>query len=90
MFGRAVAANSNVADFAMNYGLGGMVLTKGTEFQPKGTLSWGGLPNLKWFVHPDKQIAGLYATQVMPAGDAKNNEFSQVYFKEVARLAEAL
>jgi CubicO group peptidase (beta-lactamase class C family) len=88
-FGRAVAANSNVADMGMNYGLGGMVITKDSDAQPKGTLSWGGLPNLKWFVHPEKQIAALYATQVMPAGDVKNNQFSVEYFKEVWRLANS-
>jgi CubicO group peptidase (beta-lactamase class C family) len=84
----AAAANAAPASFGMNYGLGGMVLTKASDILPVGTLSWGGLPNLKWFIHPQKQIAALYYTQVMPAGDAKNNALSSEYFKEVIKLVD--
>jgi CubicO group peptidase (beta-lactamase class C family) len=83
----ATAANASPAAAGLNYGLGGMVLTKGSPFLPEGTLSWGGLPNLKWFIHPQLQIAALYFTQVMPAGDVKNTLLSGQFFKEVIRLS---
>lgn len=83
----ATAANASPGAAGISYGLGGMVMTKETPFLPEGTLSWGGLPNLKWFLHPKMQIAALYATQVMPAGDAKNTALSGQFFKEVIRLS---
>jgi len=90
VLGRAVAAaNAAPADAGMNYGLGGSVLTKDSDILPDGTLSWGGLPNLKWFLHPEKQVAAFYATQVMPFGDLKNNWLSGEYFKEVLKIHEA-
>jgi len=83
----ATAANAaSPSDVGTNYGCGGMVLTKDSEALPAGSLTWGGLPNLKWFLHPQKQIAALYFTQVMPAGDAKNNELSGEFFKEVIKM----
>ncbi|KAF2673222.1 beta-lactamase [Microthyrium microscopicum] len=86
--GGAVAANAaNPSDAGINYGLGGMVQVKTSAFLPGGTLSWGGLPNLKWFIHPELGIAAMYATQVMPSGDAKNLDLSRKYFKEIIRLS---
>jgi CubicO group peptidase (beta-lactamase class C family) len=88
--GRAIAAaNASPAQAGMNYGLGGMVLTKDSETLPNGTLSWGGLPNLKWFLHPELGVAAIYATQVMPHGDIKQNWLSTEYFKEVLKLNAA-
>lgn len=84
----AAAANVSLTDLGVNYGLGGLVLSKDTDVLPAGTLSWGGLPNLKWFVNHEKGIAGLYFTQVMPHGDAKNIELSNEFFKFVIKLHE--
>jgi CubicO group peptidase (beta-lactamase class C family) len=88
--GRAAAAANAAAptSVGMNYGLGGMVLTKASEVLPEGTLSWGGLPNLKWCIHPTKGFAAFYATQVMPSGDVKNNWLSSEFFKEVQKIHE--
>jgi CubicO group peptidase (beta-lactamase class C family) len=87
---RAVAsANAAPADAGMNYGLGGSVLTKPSDILPEGTLSWGGLPNLKWFLHPQLQVAAFYATQIMPYGDLKSNWLSGEFFKEVIKMHEA-
>ena len=86
--GGAVSANAAAMDDAppMNYGCGGMVTTRDSEVLPAGTLTWGGLPNLKWFLNREHGIAAMYATQIMPAGDAKSNELSSAFFKEVFRL----
>lgn len=86
--GGAVAANANPVDVGINYGLGGMVLTKASEFLPKGTCSWGGLPNLKWFFNREKGVAGFYASQVMPSGDKAAGALSGQFWKEAIRLHE--
>lgn len=87
----ATSANAVAADDAgINYGLGGMLLTKDAEMTglPKGTLSWGGLPNLKWFVHRGLGVAGMYASQVLPPGDPLSIDLSSAFSKEVIRLAK--
>lgn len=86
--GGAVAANAAAVGDAppINYGCGGMVITSDTDILPGGTLTWGGLPNLKWFIHRELGVGALYATQILPHGDAKSIELSNEYFKEVIRL----
>ncbi|KAF9694899.1 hypothetical protein EKO04_006903 [Ascochyta lentis] len=55
-----------------DWGLGGLLLL---EDQPDGkaagTMIWGGLPNLIWWVDRKTGLCGLYAGQVVPTGDAK-------------------
>ncbi|KAF2421506.1 beta-lactamase/transpeptidase-like protein [Tothia fuscella] len=87
--GGAVAANAAaVSEPGINYGLGGMMITKDMEVLPKGTLSWGGLPNLKWFLNREHGVAAMYASQVLPPGDEKSIELSNAFFKEVMRLTK--
>jgi CubicO group peptidase (beta-lactamase class C family) len=85
--GRAItAANAAPSESGVNYGLGGMALVKDSPQLPAGTLTWGGLPNLKWFIHPQLGVAAMYATQVMPFGDAKNTWLAGEFFKEVIKM----
>jgi CubicO group peptidase (beta-lactamase class C family) len=89
-FARTIAgANASPASAGMNYGLGGMLLEKDSDVLPVNSLSWGGLPNLKWFINRDLGVAGLYASQVLPPGDPKSTKLSADYFREVLRLAKA-
>lgn len=82
----ALTANAAATDATFNYGCGGMVLTKDSDVLPKGTLSWGGLPNLKWFLNREYGVAAIYASQVYPPSDKKSVELSNEFFKEVMRL----
>jgi CubicO group peptidase (beta-lactamase class C family) len=85
--GRAIiAANAAPSESGVNYGLGGMALVKDSPMLPAGSLTWGGLPNLKWFIHPELGVAAFYATQVMPFGDAKNTWLAGEFFKEVIKM----
>ncbi|TID13790.1 hypothetical protein E2P81_ATG01724 [Venturia nashicola] len=84
--GGALAANAAATDAPVNHGCGGMVLTKDSEILPKGTLSWGGLPNLKWFLNREKGVAAMYASQVFPPSDKKSVYLSNEFFREVMRL----
>jgi hypothetical protein len=65
-----------------------MMLTKASAVLPKGTLSWGGLPNLKWFLNREHGVAAIYASQVLPSGDKLSIELSNSFFSEVMRLHE--
>jgi CubicO group peptidase (beta-lactamase class C family) len=83
----AIAANAAATtEPTLNYGLGGLVLTKDSEFLPKGTLSWGGLPNLKWFLNREHGVAAIYASQILPSGDKHSIDLSNAFFSEVIRL----
>ena len=59
----------------MNHALGGQVSEKGWLGGRKaGSLSWGGLPNLRWVLDRKAGIAMLYCAQLLPPGDAANKE----------------
>jgi CubicO group peptidase (beta-lactamase class C family) len=54
----------------MNFALGGQVSEQGWRGgRAAGSLSWGGLPNLSWFIDRKTGIALLYSSQVIPPGD---------------------
>lgn len=86
--GGAIAANAAALKGTppVNYGCGGLVTTKDTEVLPAGSLSWGGLPNLKWFINRELGVAAMYATQILPPSDKLSNELSSAFFVEVLRL----
>jgi CubicO group peptidase (beta-lactamase class C family) len=84
----ATEANAKAENAGINYALGGMALTAESEGLPKGTLRWGGLPNLKWFANREHGVAALYASQLLPFGDKKSVDLSTEFFKEVMRLAK--
>ncbi|KAF2128336.1 beta-lactamase/transpeptidase-like protein [Dothidotthia symphoricarpi CBS 119687] len=55
-----------------DWGLGGILLTSDSEEgMAAGSMIWGGLPNLVWWVDLKTGLCGLYAGQVLPPGDAK-------------------
>lgn len=85
-----VAAMTGTSSFdGVNWGLGGIYAEGDVGTMPKGTLTWGGLPNLVWFANRERGVAGFFATQVIPPGDKTIasfiGEISQVAF----RLASA-
>lgn len=62
----------------VTHGLGGMLVQEavvgdvfgnGGPRRSKGTLNWGGLPNLMWTIDREKGVALFYGSQVLPAGD---------------------
>lgn len=73
----------------VNWGLGGMYMGEDVGAFKKGTLTWGGYPNLTWFMHRDQGIAGIYASQVIPPGDPKSTRLSQQWMTEMFRAHSA-
>jgi CubicO group peptidase (beta-lactamase class C family) len=101
-----------------DWGLGGLLIMEDLPGRRrKGTMSWGGNPNMSWvspaylllpsasmpsyglitvandasplqFIDPTAGLCGLYASQLMPLGDAKSVELMQLFEREMyARLA---
>ncbi|KAH6622344.1 beta-lactamase/transpeptidase-like protein [Boeremia exigua] len=81
------AMGGTLKDSKKDWGLGGLLLL---EDQPdgkaKGTMIWGGLPNLIWWIDPKTGLCGLYAGQVLPTGDAKcaalNRRFEAAMYEQ--------
>ncbi|KZP07679.1 beta-lactamase/transpeptidase-like protein, partial [Athelia psychrophila] len=73
------------------WGLGGKYsLEDLPERRKKGSLSWGGLPNLFWWIDPKAGIAGLYASQVLPTGDKESAEMFGEFEKGIYKQVQAL
>jgi len=50
-----------------NFGLGGILaMEDGPGIVHKGVMSWGGHPNLIWWIDPTGGHCGLYASQLIP------------------------
>jgi methyl acetate hydrolase len=70
----AVAASTNDVDFlaGMKWGLSFLI---NPELMPTGrsagSLAWAGLANTYYWIDPHRQVAGVYATQVLPFFDPK-------------------
>ena len=53
-----------------DYSLGGMIAMEGvTGGRKKGSMSWGGLPNLSWIIDRESDKIAFFASQLLPPGD---------------------
>lgn len=77
-----MAGATGVTEEDINWGIGGIYTTKDAEFTRKGTLLWGGYPNLTWMANRKQGIAALYASQIVPPGDAKSTALARRFFEE--------
>ncbi|KAJ4302849.1 hypothetical protein N0V90_001740 [Kalmusia sp. IMI 367209] len=73
-----------------NWGLGGMLLQADDHAggRKEGTMVWGGLPMLAWFVDRKTGLCGLFSTQVLPTGDKKSAELARTFENGVYALYE--
>ncbi|KAF2423767.1 beta-lactamase/transpeptidase-like protein [Tothia fuscella] len=69
----------------IDFGLGGMLNLEeiGTTGRGQGSMQWGGLPNLFWWINRKDGICGCYFGQLLPAGDVKSFEMYERYEKAV-------
>ncbi|CZR68245.1 related to transesterase [Phialocephala subalpina] len=75
------------ATAGFNFGLGGMYAEQQVGVWGKGTLFWGGLPNLYWFANRDEGVAGIYASEVLPPSDQTSRNLSMAFMEEAFRLS---
>jgi CubicO group peptidase (beta-lactamase class C family) len=75
--------SDDVGAYGVNHSLGGMLWTKRTDVLPAGTLTWGGLPNLKWMANRELGLCAFYASQVKPPGDPDGQAMASRFFQEI-------
>ena len=75
----------------LNWGLAGLLVQSDEDSGiKKGTLTWGGLPNLQWSIDRESGLALLYAGNVLPFGDPASYRYQQLFEKEMYdRLASS-
>ncbi|KAL8786657.1 MAG: hypothetical protein Q9195_008111, partial [Heterodermia aff. obscurata] len=67
-----------------NWGLAGLLLMEDVEGgRRKGAMSWGGLPNLVWWIDREAGLCGLYGTQILPVGDLRSVQMCQLFEREM-------
>ncbi|KAF1850833.1 beta-lactamase/transpeptidase-like protein, partial [Cucurbitaria berberidis CBS 394.84] len=67
-----------------DWGLGGiLILQDAPDGKKAGTMIWGGLPNLIWWVDRKAGLCGLYAGQVVPPGDTKCAALHRTFEEEM-------
>ncbi|KZP22708.1 beta-lactamase/transpeptidase-like protein [Athelia psychrophila] len=70
------------AAFEFTWGLGGK--------RKKGSLAWGGYPNLFWWIDPEAGVAGLYASHLLPTDDKESTDLLDEFEKDLYKQAQAL
>lgn len=66
--------------------LGGLVAMQDVPGRRrKGSMSWGGLPNIKWWIDPETRVCGFYGCQLIPAADPKSLEICALFEEHVYR-----
>ncbi|KAL8721127.1 MAG: hypothetical protein Q9181_007777 [Wetmoreana brouardii] len=72
-----------------DHGLAGLLQMEDLpNSRKKGTLTWGGMPNLTWFVDRDADLCGLYASQIFPLGEPRTLEMREVFQKAMYQKAK--
>ncbi|KEF55853.1 beta-lactamase [Exophiala aquamarina CBS 119918] len=72
------------ANTTVDHGLAGMLIMEDIHTGRKGgSLSWGGYPNLKWWIDRETGVCGLYASQLHPPGDPMSVKMYEIFQAEV-------
>jgi CubicO group peptidase (beta-lactamase class C family) len=71
---------------SVNWGLGGAYIEEDVEDTKKGSLMWGGFPNLIWFANRTQGLAGLYASQLLPPMDPASSHLAHKFMEHVWQL----
>lgn len=71
----------------LDWGVGGkLFLDDEATGLRKGTLTWGGMPNLAWTIDREEGLACFYAGNLMPFGDHESKRWQQTFEREMYRL----
>lgn len=72
-----------------DWGLGGIMNLEDIGGRSKGSITWGGYPNLQWFINRKDGICGIWGSQLEPPGDPKINRLFHTFEEEMYRRASA-
>ncbi|PVH69704.1 beta-lactamase/transpeptidase-like protein [Cadophora sp. DSE1049] len=68
----------------VDLGIGGMInLEDLASGRKSGSMTWGGLPNLIWWIDRKGGLASIYGSQVIPPGDPKTFELERLWETEL-------
>ncbi|KAI1408137.1 beta-lactamase family protein [Hypoxylon sp. FL1857] len=91
MFRRAAGNSFDMDHQVLDHGLAGEIGTRDEVGRRKaGTMSWGGMPNLIWWIDRAAGLCGAYFTNLMPVGDVRVNELEGLFEKAVYEHYEKL
>ncbi|KAI1461170.1 beta-lactamase family protein [Annulohypoxylon moriforme] len=84
LFQRVGANSFDMSHQILDYGLGGEIGTRDEVGRRKaGTMSWGGLPNLIWWIDREAGLCGALFTNLMPMGDEQVHKLMAVFERAV-------
>jgi CubicO group peptidase (beta-lactamase class C family) len=87
-FAERAMARSMKQDEGINYGLGGILDLSGkTGWRGRGTMMWGGAPNIVWFIDREKDLCGFMGMQVEPMYDEFCTGLKEEFEKAMYELA---
>lgn len=72
----------------MDHSLCGNVDVEGQPWgRGKGTVMWGGAPNIKWFLDREKGLCGFFGAALLPSGDPTYVDIELEFEKAVYEMA---
>lgn len=72
----------------MDHSLCGNVDLEGQPWgRGKGTVMWGGAPNIKWFLDREKGLCGFFGAALLPSGDQTYVDIELEFEKAVYKMA---
>ncbi|KZP22310.1 beta-lactamase [Athelia psychrophila] len=72
-----------------SWGLGGMTTLEDVDGRRrKGSVAWGGLPNLFWWMDRETGVVGVYASQIVPPRDAQSKELFEAFERHVYKMVD--
>lgn len=77
-----------ITEGKLDYSLAGAVDMDGQSgWRGKGTVMWGGAPNLNWFLDREKGLCGILEAQLLPPGDPTYVDLTKDFEKTMYELA---
>ncbi|KAK6609327.1 beta-lactamase family protein [Botrytis cinerea] len=68
-----------------DWGLGGIMNLEDIGGRSKGSIAWGGYPNLQWWINRKDGMCGIWGSQLIPPGDPKTNRLVTAFEEEMYR-----
>jgi len=86
---QVIATMTGVSDISagVTWSLGSAYMTEDVGVMKKNTLVWGGMANLVWFANRERGVAGIFASQVLPPGDARCFDLALQFIDHIFSLA---
>jgi len=67
----------------VDWGIGGILVMEDLPGRRKGSMSWGGYPNLLWWIDRESGMSGIYGSNFTPPGDLKTISLFYMWEKEM-------